>query len=232
MKIAHESPISLFNEVQKVTDIDYCLVHLLEENKQYLDLFVEAVNSGREVILDTSIFELGEAFDSSKFATWVERLKPTWYIIPDVLEDSKRTQDKASEWIDKYDDLLPGKRIGVVQGKDYDEIVECYDYGRFVLLSRLLDDGVIEKSKPHHLLGCSLPQEGLLYSSDDNDWSWIYSIDSSNPIVHGLKDIRYGDTGLRTKESTKLFTLINEPKPNNYIWLKNVLDFRDYWNIN
>jgi len=215
MKIAHESPISLFKEVQKVTDIDYCLVHLLEENKQYLDLFVEAVNSGREVILDTSIFELGKAFDSSKFATWVERLKPTWYIIPDVLEDSKRTQDKASEWIDKYDDLF-----------------SSWMMGRFVLLSRLLDDGVIEKSKLHHLLGCSLPQEGLLYLSDDNDWSWIYSIDSSNPIVHGLKDIRYGDTGLRTKESTKLFTLINEPKPDNHIWLKNVLDFRDYWNIN
>jgi len=43
LKIAHESPISLFEEVQRETDIDYCLVHLLEENKEYRDLFVNAV---------------------------------------------------------------------------------------------------------------------------------------------------------------------------------------------
>lgn len=264
IKTAHESPISLFRDVQRVTDIDYCLVHLLEENEKYLNLFVDSVESQREVILDTSIFELGEAFESSKFAYWVDYLRPTWYIIPDVLEDSQATQDKASEWVDEYDDDVPGKRIGVVQGKSYDEIVECYDFlnevinvdmlaisfdysfyeeliptnnkylswmlGRFTLLNRLYSDGIIEETKPHHLLGCALPQEGLLYSKTNSNWDWIYSIDTSNPIVHGLKGIRYGTEGLSTKESTKLFTLINEPKPQNFMWLKNVLDFRDYWN--
>jgi len=77
MKIAHESPISIFNEIQKVTDYDYALVHLFEESPEYLQKFKDAVAAGREVILDNSIFELEEAFDSEKFAHWIQELNPT-----------------------------------------------------------------------------------------------------------------------------------------------------------
>ena len=35
IKIAHEAPIDLFDEVQRLTDYDYALVHLLEENGRY-----------------------------------------------------------------------------------------------------------------------------------------------------------------------------------------------------
>ena len=35
MKIAHEAPLSIFDDVQKVTDYDYFLVHLFEENSDY-----------------------------------------------------------------------------------------------------------------------------------------------------------------------------------------------------
>ena len=38
---------------------------------------------------------------------------------------------------------------------------------------------------------------------------WIYSIDTSNPVIHGLKSIYYKDQGLWDKESQKLFTMIN-----------------------
>ena len=34
-KLAHESPISIFDIVQKATDYEYCLVHLLEESEEY-----------------------------------------------------------------------------------------------------------------------------------------------------------------------------------------------------
>jgi len=67
IKIAHESPKSIFNEVQKYTDYDYALVHLFEEDKEYFNQFKEAIKNGREVILDNSIFELEEAFDADKF---------------------------------------------------------------------------------------------------------------------------------------------------------------------
>ena len=31
MKIAHEAPLSIFDEVSSLTDYDYALVHLFEE---------------------------------------------------------------------------------------------------------------------------------------------------------------------------------------------------------
>ena len=76
IKIAHEAPKSIFEDVQKVTDYDYALVHLLEEDEEYLTMFEKAIKKGREVILDNSIFELEEAFEAEKFAYWVDRIRP------------------------------------------------------------------------------------------------------------------------------------------------------------
>ena len=39
IKIAHESPKSIFTDVQQVTDYDYALVHLFEEDEEYLEQF-------------------------------------------------------------------------------------------------------------------------------------------------------------------------------------------------
>ena len=55
IKIAHESPKGIFNEVQKFTDYDYALVHLFEEDKEYWNQFKEAALKGREIILDNSL---------------------------------------------------------------------------------------------------------------------------------------------------------------------------------
>ena len=239
IKIAHESPKSIFEEVQKFTDYDYALVHLFEEDEEYLNQFKQASLKGREIILDNSIFELEEAFDADKFYKWVEILKPTWYIVPDALENAKKTMSQMAEWNLRYPNT-PGKKIGVVQGKTYEQIKNCYrfidtsdvdmiaisfDYsyytkscphpnkyvswmlGRIKLLGDLLKDGIINKDKPHHLLGCGLPQEFQFYKHSDYDW--IYSLDTSNPVVHGIKGINYKDQGLWSKESQKLFELIN-----------------------
>ena len=97
IKIAHESPKSIFSEVQRFTDYDYALVHLFEEDKEYLKLFQDALKNGREVILDNSIFELEEAFDAEKFKYWVDDLRPSWYIVPDVLEDAARARELSRE---------------------------------------------------------------------------------------------------------------------------------------
>lgn len=241
IKIAHESPKSIFEEVQRFTDYDYALVHLFEEDEEYLKQFQQAALKGREIILDNSIFELEEAFDADKFDDWVKFLKPTWYIVPDVLEDGYATIDKMEDWNNKGLGYKGSGKIGVVQGKTYDEIVDCYNYmnkeadvdmiaisfdysyytksvphankyvswmlGRVKLLGDLLKDGVINKDKKHHLLGCGLPQEFQFYKHSDYDW--IYSLDTSNPVVHGIKGISYKDQGLWSKESQKLFELIN-----------------------
>jgi hypothetical protein len=261
IKIAHESPTGLFSYVQSKTDYDYCLVHLLEEDEEYCKQFMQACKE-REVILDNSIFELGEAFDMKKFFEWNNKLRPTWYIIPDALEDAKTTIFNAYVWNQFHRPTAEGKSIAVVQGKTYEEIVECYqtldekldvdmiaisfDYslyeemvpnpnklvswmmGRVALLGRLEKDNVINKLKPHHLLGCALPQEGQFYKGYD----WIYSMDTSNPVVHAIKGIPYPHSGLKTKESQKLFELISYPadqvSKHNLDW--NIDVFKGWWN--
>ena len=52
--------------------------------------------------------------------------------------------------------------------------------------------GIIGKSDRVHLLGCALPQEFGYYS----DFPFIESIDTSNPIIHGLEWIKYNKLGL------------------------------------
>ena len=264
IKIAHEAPIDIFEEVQRYTDYDYALVHLLEKNGRYRDTFERAVKKGREVILDNSIFELEEAFDAEKFDLWVKRLKPTWYIVPDALENAYKTIDQMEDWNNKGYGYDASGKIGVVQGQTYDEIVDCYNYmnkeadvdmiaisfdysyytrscphpnryvswmlGRAKLLGDLLRDGVINKEKKHHLLGCGLPQEFSLYKH--SDYSWIYSLDTSNPVVHGLKGINYGSDGLWSKESQKLHELIDYPleEIDTNLVLNNIQKFRWFTN--
>ena len=237
MKIAHEAPLCIFNRVQEVTDYDYALVHLFEENEEYWDKFVRAKEIGREIILDNSIFELGEAFEADKFYPWIEKLQPTYYVIPDALENAEKTVANAKSW----KPVKGCKSIGVVQGKTYEEIKWCYQeveplvdkvaisfdysffinpelngylptkyhhymYGRDALIHRLLTDNVINTDKPHHLLGCGLPQEFDSYS----DYEWIDSVDTSNPVVAAIKGMRYnGRNGLEDKPSQKLHTMID-----------------------
>lgn len=263
IKLFHEAPKSIFDQVQKVTAGDYALVHLIEEDPQYYKLFKDAIKDGREVILDNSIFELEEAFDAKKFAYWIEELQPEWYIVPDALEDAKKTIDQMADWNNKYADKVPGKKIGVVQGKDYQEIKACYHYmdkianvdmiaisfdysyytvsvphsnkyvswmlGRVKLLGDLLRDRVINVNKPHHLLGSSLYWEGQFYKH--SDYNWIYSMDTSNPVVFGIKGREYGGLTF-DKPSQKLFTLINESigSINVHLILENINTFNKFWN--
>ena len=264
IKIAHEAPIDLFDEVQRYTDYDYCLVHLLEQNSRYRDIFERTIKKGREVILDNSIFELEEAFDADKFDQWVNRLKPSWYIVPDALEDVGKTLDQMDDWNSKGYGFAGSGKIGVVQGKTYDQIVECYTYldgasecdmiaisfdysyyatscphpnkyvswmlGRVKLIGDLMRDNVINRNKKHHLLGCGLPQEFSFYKHDD--YNFIYSLDTSNPVVHGIKGIPYKPEGLWSKESQKLHELIDFPLDHldiNLI-LNNIKQFRKLTN--
>jgi len=242
MLIAHEAPIDCFEFVQERTDFDYALVHLFEKNSRYYSLFVEALQKGREVLLDNSIFELKEAFDSRKYVEWINRLKPSYFIVPDVLEDSEGTINNFKKFTKEYTDL-PGLKIGAVQGKTYSDIVECYkfmsdnaDYiaisfdfsyylltetgnklermckGRQRLIERLVSDSIWNNDKPHHLLGCSLPIEFKQYSLPLYSPVSIRSLDTSNPVMHGLNHNRYiQQYGINFKVKGLLADIIDIP---------------------
>lgn len=129
--VSHESPVSLLDRSLTYNDYAYCLVHLMEENEQYRDWFLNInTRTGTEVLLDNSIFELKEAFDSTKYAGWIEKIKPNYYIVPDVLEDTHGTLTKWSEFNSLYSDVNAqlSEKIGVVQGKTWNDLIECYKF--------------------------------------------------------------------------------------------------------
>lgn len=254
MKIFHEVPISLLEYSRSFNDGDYALVHLLGDHPEYLKFFQDSLELGRTVILDNSVFELEEAFDPDAFADWISILQPTEYIIPDVLDNADGTIENVYKWLKDYD--LPGKTIGVIQGTNIAEAVKCYReiaplvdkvaisfncafytgnstnklenwmLGRQSFMSFMVNSDIINIHQPVHLLGCSLPQEFLYYKQPE--FSFIESVDTSNPIVHAINGIRYNDGGLADKVSTKLIEYLNHTDFDMEMIKYNVDKFRGF----
>ena len=97
--------------------------------------------------------------------------------------------------------------------------------GRQDTLRKMVEEDVINTNKHHHLLGCGLPQEFKEYRK----YPWIDSLDTSNPVIHGMKGIWYDAQGLQNKESVKLYTLINEDVNDRWGEIEyNIKTFRSY----
>lgn len=64
--------------------------------------------------------------------------------------------------------------------------------GRHKMLSDLHNFNVINEHKPHHLLGCGVPQEICWYPKD---WSWVRSMDTCHPVMEAMAGRTY-DTQL------------------------------------
>jgi len=246
MLVSHESPISILEESKTYNDYDYALVHLFETQPEYYNFFKCSLAAGREVLLDNSIFELGESFDPKKYIKYITELDPTFYIVPDVLEDAQGTMASWGKFFLNYGrDLMGRTAIGVVQGNTYQELVDCYkfmsdhadyiaisfDYkwyetvtttnrsgregmldrwsaGRQHLITRLVDDGIWNARKPHHLLGAALAREFAAYAPIASELN-IRSLDTSNPVVAGLTGHRYmANQGLNHKPSQMLADMI------------------------
>lgn len=255
MKISHEVPIALLKDSRKFNDYEYGLVHLFEHNPEYYDFFKESLKMGRTVVLDNSVFELEEAFDPDNFANWIEKLQPTEYIIPDVLDNANATIENVYEWVTERGDL-PGKTIGVIQGNTLAEAVKCYreisplvdkvavsfnckfyeNYslpklqcwmvGRQAFMDLLVVSDIINIHQPFHLLGIALPQELKYYKH--SKFKFIDSVDTSNPIVHAINGIKYTENGLDDKISTKLIEYLHHTEFDMDLINYNVKMFRSF----
>jgi hypothetical protein len=73
-------------------------------------------------------------------------------------------------------------------------------HGRYNVIRWFKEINTINKTDRIHLLGCNVPQEFSWYK----DMPFIKSIDTSNPVIHGLSGIQYEDWGLDDKVSTKV----------------------------
>ena len=225
MKVSHESPLSILEMSRDYNDFDYCLVHLLDQHAEYRNFYSTARQTySREVLLDNSIFELGKAFDKHEFWKKVKELQPNMYIVPDVLEDYHGTVDSFKEFQNYNMDIkntFLTKTIGAVQGKNWQELRECYkfmsDHADMIAISFDFSYYQITGQGWHHLeRWCSGRQRLIADLINNGVWRWdkphhllgcslakefryyvdrnihnIVSCDTSNPIVAAIHGLKY-----------------------------------------
>lgn len=185
IEVSHESPISILEHSLTYNDYAYALVHLFETHPRYYDFYKNLSScSDVPVLLDNSIFELGKSFDPAKYAGWINKLDPSYYIVPDVLEDSQGTIDAWINWTAEYASSLntDALKIGVVQGETWNDLVNCYryisDYADYVAISfdysYYLYTGKVSTTAADHKLQlwCSGRQRFIHQLIDEGIWRW------------------------------------------------------------
>jgi hypothetical protein len=218
----------------ELNDYDYCLPHLIDHYDQYRIFFQKSRLDKRFIIMDNGLFEgvLHTTEDLLEKINLVRPnifiVPDAWNDATTTLVNAKSWMINYKAGLPEGVNLM-----AVCQGKDMGELITTYQtlvdlgythiafnhssiayqneyegmdhlkasmYGRMEFIRRLVQSGAIRKTYYHHLLGCSLPQEFMSYS----DWSFIKSVDTSNPILVGAEGIRYADNGLTFKPKEKL----------------------------
>jgi hypothetical protein len=259
MKISHELPLGLMHNAYKWNDYDYCLPHLVDKFDQYRIFFQKARLDKRFIIMDNGLFEgvfhtvqdLLEKINLVRPNIFI--VPDAWNDSIVTIRSAKHWMINFKKDLPKGVELM-----AVCQGKDMTELITTYQtlvdlgythiafnhssiayqkeyegmdhlkasmYGRMEFIRRLVQSGTIRKDIYHHLLGCSLPQEFMSY----DDWSFIKSVDTSNPILVGAEGKRYSDSGLLWKPKEKLehyFEMNLEDKMEDIIF--NVQQFRKF----
>ena len=126
-KISHELPVNMLDKSFEINDYEYCLPHLLDQNEAYRKHFEYAKESGSYIIMDNSLHELGEAYDTDRLLHWINHLEPDEFIVPDVWQDQTATLVNAKYWMNGYKLPKNTTKVAVVQAKDYGEAVSCYN---------------------------------------------------------------------------------------------------------
>jgi hypothetical protein len=232
IKVSHETPLCLLNDSRHFNDYDYCLPHLLDEEPGYEEYFREAKESGRYIIMDNSLHELGKAYDTERLMYWIDELYPDEFIVPDVWEERDASVVNARKWASIK--LPKGvEKVAVVQATTIHEAATCYqtykDLGyqkiAFSYGASYYNDIV---PHPNPDLGKALGRLSvisalyktkvisqhdrihLLGCAVPQEFGWykgyecIESIDTSNPVMAALEGIHYNTWGLDVKPKANI----------------------------
>ena len=126
IKVNHEAPMYHMNMLKQHNDYDFCLPHLLDESKKYEEFFLKSRNEGRYIVMDNSLHELGEPYDTERLLYWLKELSPDEFILPDEWENSTKTLVNAKWWIGILKNVYRGDKVGVVQALTYPEVITTY----------------------------------------------------------------------------------------------------------
>jgi hypothetical protein len=232
IKISHETPLCLLEDSKHFNDYDYCLPHLLDEEKGYEEYFRQVKKEGRYIIMDNSLHELGEAYNNDRLMYWINELEPDEFIVPDVWEQRNASVVNARKWSQI---ILPKNttKVAVVQAQTIHEAATCYqtykDLG-YVKIAFSYGASYYNDVIPHPNLDLGkalgrLSVISALYKTNvisQNDrihllgcavpqeFGWykgfdcIESIDTSNPVMAALEGTRYNLYGLDKKPKANM----------------------------
>ena len=231
MKVSHEVPRCLLTASTEFNDYDYCLPHLLDQDEEYKQYFIDARDKGRYVIMDNSLHELGEAYDFDRLKYWVNELEPDEFMVPDVWMRCAETAAQAKYWL-QFEFPEKTQKIAVIQGENknqaylcanllfglgYDKL--CVSYGAtwyndfFPHMNPDMGKALGRVRFVQGLLNLNQLKDvklHLLGCSIPQEFGWydnnprIESIDTSNPIMAALEGIEYQDHGLNTKPKANM----------------------------
>jgi hypothetical protein len=107
-----EIPTRHLSELSPLLDGDFALAHLVLENKDYAEFYLEQSKRGRMVILDNSMHELPASLSVGEILEAADRIKPSFVIPPDKLGDVKFTYDQFDLF--RKQNLRHGHRLAAV----------------------------------------------------------------------------------------------------------------------
>jgi hypothetical protein len=228
IKVSHEVPLCLLDESLKFNDYDYCLPHLMDENEEYKQFFLKSKESGRHIMMDNSLHELGVPYSEDRLMYWLQVLQPQEFFVADYWEDKTQSIVSAKKWAQIQYGFPKITFIAVVQGKSYAEALECYQTYKDLGYKKIaFSYGASYYNEicphPNKNLGKALGRiqvisqlySDRIISSKDKlhllgcaspfEFSWydgipfIESIDTSNPIMATLDGTKYKGYGLMYK---------------------------------
>jgi hypothetical protein len=96
----------------------------MDENEKYRNFFYESKKMGRYIVMDNSLHELGEAYNTERLLHWINEIKPNEFIVPDVWEDKDASVRNAKQWskIELPEEVM---KVAVVQAKSLHEAILC-----------------------------------------------------------------------------------------------------------
>tara|TARA_Y100000004_G_C8877054_1_gene395916 strand:- start:40 stop:879 length:840 start_codon:yes stop_codon:yes gene_type:complete len=232
MIVSHEVPKDLLLASEEFNDYHYCLPHLLDQDEEYKEFFLDAKKRGRYIIMDNSLHELGEAYDDKRLLYWIEKIEPDEFIVPDVWMEGHMTAAQAKYW-KQFEYPEATKITAVIQGKDsqdaflcasllenlgYEKLCISYgatwyndyfphvnkDLGKALGRMKFVTTLLEERSNNKYM------RYHLLGCSVPQEFGWyrgyhqIESLDTSNPIMAAIDGTLYHESGLVSKPKANM----------------------------
>ena len=239
IKISHEVPFCLLDQSREFNDYDYCLPHLMDQNEEYRNFFYKSKEMKRYIVMDNSLHELGEAYNTERLLHWINEIKPNEFIIPDVWEDKDASVRNARQWASIE---LPKEvtKVVVVQAKSQHEAMLCtqtykdlgykkiaYSYGASYYnevcphpnkdFGKAIGRFMVLSSLYEQRILTKFDRVHLLGTASPIEFGMykniecIESIDTSNPIMAGIERREYNLIGLDSKPKANMNDFQDKP---------------------